>query len=86
MQSHMKARLICTDNSRSIRIPRPLIEQCGLGDEVEPRVENECLIIYPPRKSRAGWEQQFHAAGPSSHDELLLETGENKVDRKKWLW
>jgi antitoxin MazE len=83
----MKTELIRIGNSRGIRIPKPLIEQCGFGDEVDLRVENECLIISPERLPRRGWEEQFHAAGRAAEDELLLGTaGANEFDRKDWRW
>lgn len=83
----MKVELIQIGNSRGIRIPKPLIEQCGLGDKVELRIQNDCLIISPDRKARHGWEHAFRSAGITIHDELLLETaGPSKFDREEWQW
>ena len=83
----MKSELVRIGNSRGIRIPKPLIEQCGLGDEVDLRVENECLIISPEHKPRKGWEEKFRAAGSAADDESLLETvGMNEFDGKEWRW
>ncbi|HTR68257.1 MAG TPA: AbrB/MazE/SpoVT family DNA-binding domain-containing protein [Terriglobales bacterium] len=83
----MKIDLVRIGNSRGIRIPKPLIEQCGLGDEVELRVENKCLVISPQRLPRAGWEEGFRAAGASVEDERLLEqAGTNEFDRREWRW
>jgi antitoxin MazE len=82
----MKTDLIRIGNSRGIRIPKPLIEQCGLGDAVELRVENERIIISPDRLPRAGWAEQFRSAGHSASDELLLDAGANDFDRKEWRW
>jgi len=83
----MRAELVRIGNSRGVRIPKPLIEQCGLGDTVELRVENDCLVISPERRPRRGWEEAFRAAGPAADDELLLETGAaNEFDRKEWQW
>jgi antitoxin MazE len=81
----MKTELIRIGNSRGIRIPKPLIEQCGLGHEVELRVENECLVISPQRLPRQGWEEQFRRAG-STENELLLDVGTNEFDRSEWRW
>jgi antitoxin MazE len=82
----MKADLIRIGNSRGVRIPKPVIEQCGLGERVELRVENRRLVISPERRARQGWEESFRAAG-SSIDELLLETvGPNEFDREEWRW
>jgi len=61
-------------NSRGIRIPKPILEQCGFQDSVELRVENHCLVIARGRRPREGWKGALRAAGPSVNDELLLDT------------
>ena len=83
----MKTELVQIGNSRGIRIPKPLIEQCALGDTVELRVENDCLVISSERKPRQGWEEAFRVASPAIHDELLLQAVEpSEFDRKEWQW
>ena len=82
----MKTGLIRIGNSRGIRIPKPLIEQCGLGDAVELRVENERIIISPERRPRENWEEQFRIAGSSAGDELLLDADSSDFDSKEWRW
>lgn len=83
----MKTELVRIGNSRGVRIPKPLIEQCNLGDTVELRVENSCLIISPGRRPRDGWDEAFRAAGTSKEDELLLEgAGSDRFDREDWRW
>ena len=83
----IQTELIRIGNSRGVRIPKPIIEECRLGDKVELRVQNDCLIISSVRQPRAGWEELFRAAGPSVHDEALLEPLQaNDFDRKEWNW
>ena len=83
----MRTELIRIGNSRGVRIPKPVIEQCGLGQRVQLRVENHRLVISPERSPRQGWEAAFRAAGSACQDELLLETTEpNEFDRKEWRW
>lgn len=83
----MRTELVRIGNSRGIRIPKPIIEQCGLGERVEVRVENDRLIISPERRPRQGWEDAFRASCDSAHDELMLETAEsNEFDREEWRW
>ncbi len=83
----MKTELVRTGNSRGVRIPKPLIEQCGLGETVDLRVENDRLIISPGRRPREGWAEAFRAAGSSREDELLMEgAGSNEFDREEWKW
>src|SRR5256885_16975583 len=83
----MKTELVRIGNSRGIRIPKPLIEQCGLGNNVELRVENDSLVISPERRPRQGWEAAFRAAGSGINDDRLLETvAPNDGERKEWKW
>ncbi len=81
----MKVELVRIGNSRGIRIPKPILEQCGFGKTVEVRVENDCLVIAPDRLPRQGWKEAFRAAGPTADDELLLSTvPPNEFDREDW--
>jgi antitoxin MazE len=83
----MKIELVRIGNSRGIRIPKPIIEQCGLGETVELRVEKDRLIIAPARGPRKGWKEAFAAAGSSRHDPFLLDAlGRNQFDEEEWTW
>ena len=81
----MRLELIRIGNSRGIRIPKPLIAQCGLGDVVELRVTPEGLVIAPHRAPREDWKQAFTAA-PRSTPELLLDESLNAFDGEEWKW
>ena len=83
----MKIELVRIGNSRGIRIPKPLIEQCGFGDIVELRVEQDRLVIAPNRSPRQGWKAAFAAAGSPTNDPLLLEgLPPNEFDAEEWTW
>lgn len=83
----MKTELIRIGNSRGVRIPKPVIEQCGLGETVDLRVENECVVISPGRRPREDWDEAFRAAGAAREDELLLEGARaSEFDREEWKW
>jgi len=82
----MKAGLVRIGNSRGVRIPKPLIEQCGLGETVDLRVENDCLVISPKRLARQGWDEAFRAAALPLDNDLLLDLGSNEFDGKEWKW
>jgi antitoxin MazE len=83
----MKTQLIRIGNSRGVRIPKPFIEQCGLGETVELRVADDGLIISPRRQSRQGWDDKFRASRNAGDDELLLEgTQPNAFDHAEWRW
>ena len=83
----MRTELIRIGNSRGVRIPKPLIEQVGLGYRVELLIEKDRLVICAERRPRQDWKESFRAAGSAGEDELLLETTEpNEFDRKEWKW
>jgi antitoxin MazE len=73
-------------NSRGVRIPKPLIEQCGLGEVVEARVTSEGLVLAPRRAARQGWKQAF-ARVEADKDKMLLDRSPaNKFDAEDWKW
>jgi antitoxin MazE len=82
----MRVELIRIGNSRGIRIPKPLIEQCGFGDAVEVRVENDRLVIAPERRPRQGWKEAFSAAGAPADESSPFEDLPNKFDSDEWTW
>ena len=83
----MRIQLVAIGNSRGIRIPKPLIEECGFGKTVDVRVENNRLIIAPARAPREGWREAFLAAdSPDDHELLLADTPESDFDRDDWKW
>lgn len=48
----MKTRLIQIGNSRGVRLPKPLIEEAGLTNEVELEVRDHSLVIRPVDTAR----------------------------------
>jgi len=82
----MKVPLVPVGNSRGIRIPKPIIEQCGLGDMVELTIEGDRVVIAPESRPRQGWEEAFRAAGSAVADELLLDGVPSRFDEDEWEW
>ena len=48
----MRARIVKIGNSQGIRIPKIVLEQTRLRDEVELRVQDHEIIITTPQKPR----------------------------------
>lgn len=82
----MKARIVRIGNSRGIRIPKPLIEQTGLGDDVEIVVQGNALVISPVGRPRTGWVEAFRAMAAHGDDELLDEARSTRWDTDEWKW
>ncbi len=79
----MKARLVRIGNSRGIRLAKPVLEQAGLEDEVEIRVEPGALIITAAVSARAGWAEAAGKYGPAP---LLDAPSATRFDDEDWTW
>ena len=53
----MKARLVQIGNSRGIRLPKTILAEAHLEDEVELKAEPGCILIRSARRPRAGWAE-----------------------------
>ena len=53
----MKAKIVRIGNSRGIRIPKPLLEEAGLGEQVELRIVDGGIMIAAETGPRAGWAE-----------------------------
>lgn len=81
----MKASIIKIGNSQGVRIPKPIIEQCGFKDEVELEVHNKEIVIKSIRYPRSNWEKAFKTMAANS-DDKLIESPVTKWDEDEWEW
>ena len=83
----MKTTLISIGNSRGVRIPKPLIEQCGLTEQVEMDVQDRRIVIHAPRQTRAGWGAAFAQMARVGDDKLLdAHPLATRWDDEDWQW
>lgn len=84
----MRARIVKIGNSQGIRIPKSLLEQTGIKDDVELEIEDSQIIIRPVSTPRAGWENAFKVMAGRGDDAPLI--GDRHVshswDEKEWQW
>jgi antitoxin MazE len=82
----MTVNLIRIGNSKGIRIPKPIIEQCGFGETVRLSVQKGRLIILPDSAPRSGWAEEFRSKA-TGRDQLLLDSAKsNAFDNEEWEW
>ena len=55
----MKTRIIKIGNSQGVRLPKLLLAQVDLGEEVEVEVQQNQIVIRPAQGPRHGWDAQF---------------------------
>ncbi len=83
----MRTHIIRIGNSQGVRIPKPLLQQTGLKDEVEIEVEGSHLVLRPVAKPRAGWAESFQAMAREGDDEMLdPELAASRWDEDEWRW
>jgi antitoxin MazE len=88
MGSSVKSRIIKIGNSRGIRIPKILLDQAKLDDEIELEVQGDKLVIRSLRCPRQGWDKQFIEMAGRGDDKLLDSEAGNlsSWDKAEWEW
>lgn len=83
----MKVNLIKIGNSQGVRIPKALIDQCGLRREVELEVKGNTLLLRSSPPSRSGWDEAF-SKRVERHvtDSLLPDHMSQGWDEAEWTW
>ncbi|MDY0298095.1 MAG: AbrB/MazE/SpoVT family DNA-binding domain-containing protein [Acidobacteriota bacterium] len=83
----MRVRVIKIGNSQGLRIPKPILEQTGIRDEVEIEVEQDRIIIRPVKTAREGWDTAFRTMAERGDDEPLIgEAVAEAWDSAEWEW
>lgn len=82
----MKVSVVPIGNSRGVRIPKAILEQLEISDQVEMEVENKQIILRPVnRNPRSGWEEVLRQMNENEEDKLLIpETGTG--EGFDWEW
>ncbi len=81
-----KTRIVRIGNSRGIRVPKVLLEQAQLPDEVELQAEHGRLIVRAAHGPRAGWAEAAKAMHGRGDDQLLDASTSTYFDDKDWQW
>lgn len=82
----MKTRLVRIGNSRGIRLPKLVIEEAGLSDEVELRVRRGAIVIAPAAGPRVGWGEAARRLRERGGDGLLEPGTPTRFDEQTWTW
>jgi antitoxin MazE len=68
----VKVQLIRIGNSQGIRIPKPIITQCGFKGAVDMEIQDNVLILSASRAPRSGWEEELTGIAERGDDRLLF--------------
>jgi antitoxin MazE len=81
-----KTRIVRIGNSQGIRVPRALLEQAELPEEVELQAQPGRLIVRAARRPRAGWADAARVMHERGHDALLDPATPTRFERDAWTW
>ena len=86
----MKVKIVKIGNSKGIRIPKVLLRQTGIDDEVNLEVEDDQIILRPSKKSvRKGWNSSFRKMAEFEDDQLVDEENlpsQTAFEEDEWEW
>jgi antitoxin MazE len=82
----MKAHIVRIGNSRGIRLPKALLQEAQLEDEVELQAEPGRILISKTAKPRAGWAEAARRMRARGHDLLLDLPTPTQFDKEEWKW
>ncbi|MCE9498954.1 MAG: AbrB/MazE/SpoVT family DNA-binding domain-containing protein [Leptospira sp.] len=82
----MKTSIVKIGNSRGIRIPKAILAECHIQDEVDLRLDHNKLIIVPFKsKPREDWEKQFKNMAENRDDKLVIPDSVD-LSTEGWNW
>ena len=86
MSRTTKTRMVRIGNSQGIRIPKVLVEQLGLTDEVELSVQGDRLVVRSGRRPRQGWAKAAREMHERGDDRIVEEFPPTSWDLEEWHW
>ena len=82
----MLVKVVPIGNSKGIRIPKAILEQCNIRDQIELEVEGGRIILEPVRDApRKTWDDAFREMASSDDDKLLI-SDDLEIDVEDWEW
>ncbi len=85
----MKTKLIRIGNSQGVRIPKPLIEESGLSEEIEMILRDNEIVLRPAEETRENWDEAFEEMAQKGDDKLLDQKDierPSEWDETEWTW
>ncbi len=82
----MLVSVVAIGNSKGIRIPKAILEQCDIRDQIELEVRDGRIVLEPVRDTpRKNWAEAFRQMAGNREDELLI-PDELEIDAEDWEW
>lgn len=82
----MLISLVQVGNSKGIRLPKTILDQCHIEDKLELEVADNSIILKPVKnKPREKWAEKFGEMNRAGEDRLLIDDSLD-LNLKDWEW
>lgn len=82
----MIVNVVQIGNSKGIRIPKTVLEQCNVGSELSLEIENGKIILEPVHeRPRKHWAEAFKQMHENADDRLVINDNVD-LDMDDWEW
>ena len=85
----MKTKIIRIGNSQGVRIPKPLIEESGITEEIEMILRDNEIVLRSAETTRKDWEASFKKMAEQGDDSLFDQVEVEQPsdwDKSEWIW
>jgi antitoxin MazE len=82
----MLVSVVKIGNSKGIRLPKNILEQCEITDKIELEVHDKEITLKSIKKTvRDGWGEKFKIMAENGDDKLQIDDS-IEIDMKNWEW
>jgi len=82
----MKTRLVQIGNSKGIRLPKTVLAEAQLQDDVELQAEPGRIVIRSAKRPRDGWAEAARGMSERGDDRLLDAPTPTRFEEEEWEW
>ena len=82
----MVINIVKIGNSKGIRLPKTILNQCEIDKKVDLEIEGKNIVIKPIiKKPRENWDEHFQKMNNNNDDKLIID---DNIDLKmdNWEW
>jgi antitoxin MazE len=85
-EAHVKAHIVRIGNSKGIRLPKVLLQEAQLEDEVELQAEPGRILICKTARPRTSWAEAARRMRARGEDRHLDPPTATRLDKEGWKW
>ncbi|MCK4797829.1 MAG: AbrB/MazE/SpoVT family DNA-binding domain-containing protein [Spirochaetes bacterium] len=82
----MVINIVKIGNSKGIRLPKTILEQCNINNKVDLEIEGKKIVIKPIIKNpRQNWDKHFQNMHNNNEDNLIIDDTVD-LNMDDWEW